>query len=84
MLKIEGVWYRQCAYCLIWFPVEEIGWSDELLGWVCDEHPVTCRRARTSGALPGNRVGFCARMMRMTRGAYLRTAAFCLRTSCPT
>jgi hypothetical protein len=32
MLKIEGVWYRQCTFCLIWFPVEEIGWSDELQG----------------------------------------------------
>ena len=38
MLKIEGVWYRQCAFCLIWFPVEEIGWSDDLLAWVCYEH----------------------------------------------
>jgi hypothetical protein len=38
MLKIEGVWYRQCTYCLIWFPIEEIGWSDQLLGWVCYEH----------------------------------------------
>ena len=31
MLKIEGIWYRQCACCLIWFPVEEIGWSYDLL-----------------------------------------------------
>jgi DnaJ-class molecular chaperone len=43
-----------------------------------------CRGARTSGALPGNRVGFCARLVRMTRDAYLRTGASCLRTSCPT
>jgi hypothetical protein len=40
MLCIEGVWYRQCTCCLIWCPVEEIGWSDQLLGWVCDEHPL--------------------------------------------
>jgi hypothetical protein len=44
----------------------------------------TCSRARTSGALPQNGANFCARIMRMTRNAYLRTAAFCLRTSCPT
>jgi hypothetical protein len=44
---------------------------------------ISCRRARTSGALPGNRVGFCAHRMRMTRDTYLRTAAFCLRTSRP-
>ncbi len=41
MLEIEGIWYRQCAYCLIWCPVEEIGWSDELLSWVCDEHTIS-------------------------------------------
>jgi hypothetical protein len=46
--------------------------------------PAICRRARTSGALPGNGADFCARIMRMTRGAYLRTAASCLRTSYPT
>jgi hypothetical protein len=42
------------------------------------------RRARTSGALPGNGADFCACIMRMARGTYLRTAASCLRTSCPT
>jgi hypothetical protein len=45
---------------------------------------INCRRTRTSGALPGNGADFCARIMRMTRDAYLRTAAFCLRISPPT
>jgi hypothetical protein len=40
MLKIEGIWYRQCTCCLIWFPVEEIGWSEELQDFVCYEHTV--------------------------------------------
>ena len=44
MLKIEGVWYRQCASCLIWFPVEEIGWSDDLLAWVCYEHTLSSQQ----------------------------------------
>jgi hypothetical protein len=43
-----------------------------------------CRRARTSGAIPENRADFCARIMRMTRDAYLRTTASYLRTSCST
>ena len=38
MLKIEGVWYRQCTFCLLWFPVEETGWSDAVLGWMCYKH----------------------------------------------
>jgi hypothetical protein len=46
MLKIEGIWYRQCAYCLIWFPVEEIGWSDDLHAWVCYEHTSVLRPDR--------------------------------------
>ena len=43
-----------------------------------------CRGARTSSVLPENHADFCARMRRMTRDAYLRTAAFCLRTARPT
>jgi hypothetical protein len=43
----------------------------------------SCRCARTSSAIPENSVDFCARMVRMTRGAYLRTAASCLRTTSP-
>jgi hypothetical protein len=45
---------------------------------------LTCRRARTSSVLPENHANFCARIARMGRGAYLRTAASCLRTSCST
>ena len=44
MLKIEGVWYRQCVSCLIWFPVEEIGWSDALQGFVCYEHSLPAQQ----------------------------------------
>jgi hypothetical protein len=43
-----------------------------------------CRGARTSRAIPGNGARFCARLVRMRRGAYLRTTAFCLRTARPT
>jgi hypothetical protein len=41
---------------------------------------LTCRRARTSGAIPENSANFCARLVRMTRDLYLRTAAFYLRS----
>jgi hypothetical protein len=43
-----------------------------------------CRGARTSRAIPENYADFCAHMMRMTRGLYLRTAACYLRTFGPT
>jgi hypothetical protein len=49
----------------------------------CDQH-YNCRGARTSRVIPGNCGTFCARLVRMGRGTYLRTAASCLRTSCPT
>jgi 2-keto-4-pentenoate hydratase len=46
--------------------------------------PYSCRCARTSRAIPENDANFCARLVRMTEEAYLRTAASCLRTSCST
>jgi hypothetical protein len=52
MLCIEGVWYRQCTVCRFWFPVEEIGWSGELLGWVCYEHPRLTPHLADHDALP--------------------------------
>lgn len=62
--------------------VKEFNWALlDLGGTICIPR---CRRARTSGALPGNGADFCARLVRMGRGAYLRTAAFCLRTARPT
>jgi hypothetical protein len=61
-----------------------LGFHPEVFKKVRAQEKAKCRRARTSGAIPGNRVGFCARMMRMTRDAYLRTAVSCLRTARPT
>jgi hypothetical protein len=46
-----------------------------------EESTLMCRGARTSSILPENRGGFCARLVRIPRGAYLRTAASYLRTS---
>jgi hypothetical protein len=52
-----------------------------LVGYSLGAWIVNCRGARTSRVIPGNRGAFCAHLVRMTRGAYLRTAASCLRTS---
>ena len=40
-----------------------------------------CGRARTSRAIPGNRADCCARLVRMTRDAYLRTGGILLENS---
>jgi len=45
MLMIKGVWYQQCTFCLLWFPLEEIGWSDEFLGWTCYKHILSPHQA---------------------------------------
>jgi len=47
----------------------------------CHVCSVTCRCARTSRAIPENHADFCARLVSLTRDAYLRTAASCLRTA---
>jgi hypothetical protein len=57
-------------------------WYDKTYPYLCSN--ISCRGARTSRAIPENHASFCARLVRMGRGAYLRTAASCLRTACPT
>ena len=34
---IEGVEYGPCGYCHSRYPIEELGWSDDLQAWVCAE-----------------------------------------------
>ena len=43
MLMIEGVEYGPCGHCHAWYPIEEMGWSDDLQSWVCGEHTLILR-----------------------------------------
>lgn len=35
MITIAGTAYTLCGHCLNWFQVEQLGWDNELLTWVC-------------------------------------------------
>jgi hypothetical protein len=86
--RVEGFRHDEIGNAQAWYYPEGkilVLWECFLYDFLRDVplRKDTCRPARTSGALPGNGADFCARIMRLARGAYLRTAASYLRMSRP-
>jgi hypothetical protein len=44
MLMIEGTEYGPCGYCYSWYPIKELGWSDDLRAWVCYEYTISSQQ----------------------------------------
>jgi type IV secretion system protein VirD4 len=74
------IYYRQASHTTAKDLEDSLGKKSE---WAHSRTEHKCRGARTSSVLPENGADGCAHMMRMRREVYLRTAASCLRTSCP-